>query len=62
MKSFIIVVVGFLSALSAGVSVAQNGHMMDGGVWMGGYRGVWGPIVLVLIIGLVVWVVLQRRK
>jgi hypothetical protein len=62
MKAFTIVAVGCLSALSADVSIAQNGHMMDGGGWMGGYGGVWGPIVLVVIVGLVVWAVLQRRK
>lgn len=62
MKAFTIVAVGSLSALSAGVSIAQNGYMMDGGGWMGGYGGMWGPIALVVIIGLVVWAVLQRRK
>ncbi|RQW84229.1 MAG: hypothetical protein EHM62_01005 [Methylococcus sp.] len=62
MKAFTIVAVGSLSALSAGVSIAQDGHMMDGGGWMGGYGGVWGLIVLVVIVGLVVWAVLQRRK
>lgn len=62
MKAFTIVAAGFLFALSAGVSIAQNGHMMDGGGWMGGYGGVWGPIVLVVIVGLVVWAVLRRRK
>ncbi len=62
MKAFTIVAVGSLSALSADVSIAQNSHMMDGGGWMGGYGGVWGPIALVAIVGLVVWGVLQRRK
>ncbi|MEX2481971.1 MAG: hypothetical protein WD928_14030 [Gammaproteobacteria bacterium] len=62
MKAFIIGVVGSLSTLSAGVSIAQSGHMMDGGGWMGGYGGVWGAIVLVVIIAVIVWAVLQRRK
>lgn len=62
MKAFTIAAAGFLFALSAGVSMAQNGHMMDGGGWMGGYGGMWGPIVLVVIVGLVVWAVLQRRE
>ncbi len=62
MKAFTVVAVGFLFALSAGVSIAQNGHMMDGGGWMGGYGGVWGPIVLVVIVVLLVWACLQRRK
>ena len=38
MEAFTVVAVGFLFALSAGVSIAQNGHMMDGGGWMGGIR------------------------
>jgi hypothetical protein len=48
------------------VSSAQNGGMMNGGSmsggWMGGYGGYWGPILLVVVVGLVVWVVLQKRK
>jgi len=62
MKAFTIVAVGSLSTLRAGVSIAQSGRMMDGSGWMGGYGGVWGPIVLVVIVALVVWAVLQRRK
>jgi len=49
------------------VSSAQNGGMMNGGGmwgggWMGGYGGYLGPILLIAVVGLVVWVVLQRRK
>jgi hypothetical protein len=62
MKAFATVAAGFLFALSAGVAIARNGHMMYGGGWMGGYGGVWGAIVLVVIVGLVVWAVSQRRK
>lgn len=40
---------------------AQNGNMMNG-AWMGGYGGLWVPILLVLVIGLVAWVVMQKRK
>jgi hypothetical protein len=35
---------------------------MGGGGWMGGYGGYWGPILLVVVIGVVVWAVLQKRK
>jgi cation transport ATPase len=28
--------------------------MLNGGVWMGGYRGVWVPILVVVIVGLLV--------
>lgn len=40
MKALTIVAAGSLSTLSAGVSIAQSGHMMDGSGWMGGYGGV----------------------
>ena len=44
---------------------AQGGHMMDGGWmggWMGGYGGAWVSILLVVVVGLVAWVVMQKRK
>jgi len=58
--------VGSLSMLASGVSSAQNGAMMNGGSmwgggWMGGY-GYWGPFLLVVVVGVVVWAILQRRK
>ena len=67
MKSLMAKTVGSVSVLASGVSSAQNGGMMNGGSmwgggWMGGYGGYWGPILLVAVVGLVVWVVLQRRK
>ena len=46
-------------------SFAQNGNMMNGagmGAWMGGYGGVWVPILLVIVVGLVAWIVMQKRK
>jgi hypothetical protein len=59
--------VGTASALVSGVSSAQTGNIMNGGSiwgsgWMGGFGGFWGPILLVAVVGLLVWVVLQRRK
>ena len=67
MKSLTAMVVGSVSMLASGVSSAQNGGMMNGGSmrgggWMGGYGGYWGPILLLAVVGLVVWVVLQKRK
>jgi len=56
------------AALAMGTRLvnARSGHMMDGagwyGGWMGGYGGIWIPILLVVIVGLLVWIVLQRRK
>ena len=68
MKSLMAKFVGSVSMLASGVSSAQNGGMMNGGSmwggggWMGGYGGYWGPILLVVVVGIVVWAVLQKRK
>lgn len=66
MKFLTTMAVGLVSTLASGVSFAQNGNMMNGGdMWgsggMGGY-GYWGPILLVVVVGVVVWAVLQKRK
>lgn len=66
MKNPAATAVGAISLFSAGVASAQNGPMMNGGGWgggwMGGYGIPWGPILLIVVVGLVVWVVLQKRK
>lgn len=67
MKSLTAQALGLSSMLASGVASAQNGNMMNGGGmwgggWMGGYGGYWGPILLVVVVGVVVWAVLQRRK
>ncbi len=49
----------------SGSALAQNGHMMNGdwmSGWMGGFGSVWAPVLLVLVVGLVAWVVMQKRK
>lgn len=53
--------------LTAGVSLAQSGNMMDGGTWgvgsMGGYGGVWVPIlVVILVVGIAAWFINQKGK
>lgn len=59
---------GGLASLVAGNNAwAQNGSMMNGGTWgngwMGGYGGYWMPVlVLAVVVGLVVWVVKQKKK
>ncbi|MBC7470180.1 MAG: hypothetical protein H7322_12710 [Ramlibacter sp.] len=70
MKFLRVMVVASVSMLASGVIQAQTGGMMNGGSmwggwmggWMGGYGGYWGPILLVAVVGLIVWVVLSRRK
>ena len=67
MKSLTAMAVGAASMLASGVSSAQNGNMMNGGGmwgggWMGGYGGYWGPLLLLVVVGVVVWAVLQKRK
>jgi uncharacterized membrane protein len=66
MKSMMAIATGSVSALASGVAFAQSGNMMDGGgMWGGGwmgYGGYWMPILLVVLVGVVVWAILQKRK
>ncbi len=67
MKSLTTLGIGTVSALASGVASAQNGNMMNGGGmwgggWMGGYGGYWVPLLLVVVVGVVVWAVMQKRK
>lgn len=66
MKNLLTKVSGFLPLGLSGLASAQSGTMMNGGMggagWMGGYGGYWGPVLLVIVIGVVAWVVMQRRK
>ena len=67
MKSLTAIATGSVSALASGVASAQNGHMMNGGGmwgggWMGGYGGYWVPILFIVVVGAVIWAVLQKRK
>jgi len=58
--------VGVAGALATGVAAAQSGSMMNGGHWgggwMGGYGGFWMPVLLVVVVGFVAWIVMQKRK
>ena len=59
------VALGIAPLFVVGTASAQNG-MMNGGMgvggWMGGYGGYALPVLLVVVVGLVVWVIMQRRK
>lgn len=53
--------------MAAGHSWAQNGNMMNGGTWgsgwMGGYGGIWTPILLVVVLaGVIAWIVIRKDK
>ena len=59
--------IGVVLLLATSSSLAQNGNMMNGGMWgsgwMGGYEGYWLPVlVLAVVFGLVVWVVKQQKQ
>ena len=67
MKSLIATAAGSASALASGTAFAQNGNMMNGGGmaghgWMGGFGGYWMPILLLVVVGVAIWAILQRRK
>jgi uncharacterized membrane protein len=66
MKNLFAPAVGVAAALAASAASAQSGSMMNGGHWgsgwMGGYGGLWVPILLVVVVGLVAWIVMQKRK
>ena len=67
MKTLITAAVGMASLLATGVSLAQNGNMMNGGMWDGGwmwgYGGMWTPLLLgIVVVGLVAWIVSRGRK
>lgn len=65
MKSWTAGTFGAAPLLATGTAWAQNGTMMNGGMgggnWMGGYGGIWGLALLVIVVaGVVAWVV--KRK
>lgn len=67
MKTLLAMTVGTAPLLAADVAMAQIGNMMNGGGWgmdsMGGYVGLWGPLILVVAaVGVVAWLVKHERK
>jgi hypothetical protein len=65
MKTLLAMAVATAPLLANGVALAQSGNMMNGGGWgmgsMGGYGGIWGPLLLVAVVVGVVVMVMQRR-
>lgn len=66
MKNLLAIVVGTVSLLATGSVAAQYSNMMSGGMsgtgWMGGFGGIWGPLLLLIVVGLVVWVIQRKGK
>ena len=67
MKTLLALAVGAVALFTTCVTLAQNGNMMNGGMWgtgrMGGYGGIGMPILLlVVVVALVVWVVKRGGK
>ena len=52
--------------LTTEVSFAQSANMMNdrmwGNSWMGGYSGMWMPILIItVVVALVVWIIKQKK-
>ena len=66
MKNVLTRIAGALPLGLSGLADAQDGTMMNGGMggagWMGSNGGYWGPVLLVVVVGLVAWVVMRGRK
>ena len=67
MKMFLSMIAGMGLLLVSSVALAQNGHMMSGGMWnggwMGGYGGMWVPILLVIVVvAVVAWMLGRKGK
>lgn len=67
MKHLSAIAVATASLLATGASWAQNGNMMNGGTWgsgwMGGYGGIWTPVLLVVVVvGVIAWIVNRKDK
>jgi len=65
MKTLLAGAVGTATLLAADISWAEHADMMNDGMWgagwMGGFGGVWLPIVLVsVVIGLFAWIVKRQ--
>jgi hypothetical protein len=67
MRNLFAIAFGTGPLLATGVALAQNGNMMnnDGGMWgtgwMGGYGGIWVPILLVIVAVGFVALLIQRK-
>lgn len=65
MNNLRLLMVGAAPLLTSGVALAQTGTMMGGDHsgfgWMGGYGGVWMPVLLIVVVVALVVLVIQRK-
>ena len=66
MKKLLVKGIGSAPLFAATAAMAQSGQMMNDGVWgmgwMGGYGGIWVPILLVAVVAAAVAVFMQRKS
>ena len=67
MNIFLAMVSSMATLLVSSVAVAQSGNMMNDGMWnagwMGGYGGMWVPILLVIVVvAVVAWMLGRKGK
>ena len=67
MKMFLAMLCGTGLLSVSTVALAQNGNMMNNGMWnagwMGGYGGMWVPILLVtVVVAVVAWMLGRKGK
>ncbi len=67
MKMFLAMVGSMATLLASNVAVAQSGNMMNESMWnagwMGGYGGMWMPILLVIVVvAVVAWMLGRKGK
>ncbi|MDO9145746.1 hypothetical protein [Rhodoferax sp.] len=65
MNNLRLLIVGAAPLLTSGVALAQTGTMMGGDHsgfgWMGGYGGVWMPVLLIVVVVALMVLVIQRK-
>ena len=65
MKTTHVMAFSAAALLASEAAWAQTGHMMNGGFWdggwMGGYGGIWMPILLVVAVVAIVVLIAKRK-
>ena len=65
MKTTHVMTFSAAALLASEAALAQTGHMMNGGFWdggwMGGYGGIWMPILLVVAVVAIVVLIAKRK-